>query len=89
MVNYGLKTALLDIRDPKFTKEILVSLFRNVARATLVLIVGVALSGCVIRPLGWGWGDGGGRGGRHYSDSDREGSQGYDNSRGDQRRRNW
>ncbi len=65
------------------------SLFRNVAKATLVLIVGVALSGCIVRPLGWGWGEGGGHGGRHYSDSDRGGSQGYDNSRGDQRRRSW
>jgi hypothetical protein len=77
-------------------KEILVSIVRNLAKASLVVMVGVTLSGCVVRPLGWGWwdGDGGRRGGgRHQSGYDQGrsqggyGNQGYDNSRDG--RRGW
>ncbi len=74
-------------------KEILVSLVRSIVKASVALIVGVALSGCVVRPLGWGWGDRDGhrRGERHQVDSDRDRgrSPGYDNSRDDTRRRGW
>ena len=69
------------------------SIVRNLTRASLVVIVGVALSGCVVRPLGWGWGDGGGhrRGGGHYVESDRDHgrSQGYGHPREEPRRRSW
>ncbi len=74
-------------------KEILVSFVRSFTKASVALLVGVALSGCVVRPLGWGWGDryGHGRGERHQVDSDRDRgrSPGYDNSRDEARRRGW
>ena len=79
--------------DPLIIKEILVSRVPNIVKAGVVLIVGAVLSGCAIRPLGWGWGDhdGRGRGERHQVDSDRDHgrSPGYDNSRDDGRRRGW
>ena len=75
-------------------KEIHVSLVRNSLKATVVLIAAAALSGCVVRPLGWDR-DGHRHGGRHYVDSDRDRdrdrgrSPGYDNSRDATRRRGW
>jgi len=75
-----------------FIKEIHVSLARNSLKATVVLIAAAAVSGCVVRPLGWGWDrDGHRHGGSHYVDSDRDRghSPGYENSREDTRRRGW
>ena len=65
-------------------------LARNSLKATLVLIAAAALSGCVVRPLGWDR-DGHRHGGRQYVDSDRDRgrSPGYDNSRDATRRRGW
>ena len=73
-------------------KESDVSLVRNFLKASVALIAAVALSGCVVRPLGWGWDRDGHRdGGRHYVDSDRDRgrSPGYDNSRDETWRRGW
>jgi len=65
------------------TKEINVKLSRLFAQVALVLVAGAALSGCVIRPIGWGYRDGE----HHHADSDRGRSPGYDNSRGEPRYR--
>ena len=71
------------------------SLARNFLKASVVLIAGAALSGCVVRPLGWGDRDGHRHGGRHYVDSDRDRdrdrgrSPGYGNARDETRRRGW
>jgi len=73
-------------------KELHVSLVRSSLKAGVVLIAGIALSGCVVRPLGWGGDrDGYRHGGRTYVDSDRDRgrSPGYDNSRDGTRRRGW
>ncbi|MFM9916938.1 MAG: hypothetical protein ACKVOX_14090 [Rhizobacter sp.] len=58
------------------TKEIVVKLIRLLARLGVAVIVGVSLTGCVIRPLWWGDHDGGHRRGDHRdygSDRDRGG----------------
>jgi len=68
---------------PLVAKEINVKLSRILAQVGAALVAGVALSGCVIRPIGWGYRDGQGGGEHHHADSDRGRSPGYDNSRGE------
>ena len=61
--------------------------FRRLAIAGAILLLGVAVSGCVIRPLGWGGHGGHGHGERDQADSNSGNSHGGDNHRGDERRR--
>ena len=57
------------------------------AKVGVALLVGAALSGCVVRPLWWGDRDGRGRGGHQQFDQDHGRSPGNDGSRDDGRRR--
>jgi hypothetical protein len=83
----GLKYTLMAQVNALFTKEIILSLVHHLAKVGVALIVGAALSGCVVRPLGWGDRGGHGRGDRHQVDPDRGRSPGYDHPRDQDRRR--
>ena len=70
------------------TKEIVVSFIRHLSRIGIAVIVGLSLTGCVVRPLWWGDHGGGHRHGdqRDYGDDrDRDGP-GDDRGRDDSRR---
>lgn len=74
-------------------KEIVMSLVRIWVRASLVVIAGAVLSGCVVRPLGWGWVDRGGYGRgdhRQYApERDRSGHYEHYYQREEPRRNRW
>jgi hypothetical protein len=77
--------ALMGQVDLFFTKETSVSFIRQFSRIGVALMVGLSLSGCVIRPLLWGDGH---RHGEHreygadYRRAPSDGHSRYDSERG-------
>ena len=79
------RRALMAQVDLSFTKETSVSFIRHFSRIGVALMVGLSLSGCVIRPLWWGDGH---RHGEHreygadYGRAPSDGHSRYDSERG-------
>ena len=79
------RRALMGQVDLLFTKETSVSFIRHFSRVGVALMVGLSLSGCVIRPLWWGDGH---RHGEHreygadYGRAPSDGHSRYDSERG-------